>query len=109
MKKKFVISIKRIKDYGGSNNPLPENEQFWEYAQYDDHAGSFSTGYPCFGCEYHAKTFVSVEEAEKWWKANEEYMFDGYDKKSRYDISTLAIRERIYKPCRKLTHLSEGE
>lgn len=102
MTKKYVISIKRIADYSGSNNALPENEQFWEYAQYDDHAGSFSTGYPCFGCEYHAKTFVSVEDAEKWWKDNKKYMFYGCSGKYAYDISTLAIRERIYRSTKKL-------
>lgn len=107
MKKKFVISIKRIKDYGGSNNTLPENEQFWEYAQYDSHGGSFSTGYPCFSFECHARTFASVEDAEKWWEDNKKYIFYG-DRESNYDITTLAIRERIYKPCRKLT-LTEGE
>ena len=101
MKKKYVISIKRIKDYSG--NVLPDNEHFWEYAQYDDHAGSFSTGYPCFSDEYHAKTFVSVEEAEKWWNDNKKYMFYGCRESSKYDITTLAIRERIYKPSKKLS------
>ena len=102
MEKKFVISIKRIKSYG-TNETLPDNEQYWEYAAYDRYAGSFSTGYPCFGFEWHAESFQSVEEAEKWWNANEEYMFDGYNKKSCYDISTLAIRERIYRPSKKLS------
>lgn len=103
MTKKYVISIKRTHSYGyRDNSALPENEQFWEYAQYDDHAGSFSTGYPCFGCEYHAKTFASAEAAEKWWEDNKKYMFYG-DSASNYDISTLAIRERIYKPSKKLS------
>lgn len=101
MTKKYVISIKRTYGYG-DNNALPENEQFWEYAQYDDHAGSFSTGYPCFSSEYHAKTFVSVEAAEKWWNDNKKYMFYG-GRVSCYDLSTLAIRERIYKPSKKLS------
>ena len=45
----YVISVKRTKNYIG--NHLAEENQYWEYAQYDDHAGSFSTGYPGFGGE----------------------------------------------------------
>ena len=68
----YVISVKRTKNYIG--NQLTEGNQYWEYAQYDDHAGSFSTGYPCFGGETYAETFDSMLTIGLLWQFGNEYM-----------------------------------
>lgn len=38
------------------------------YAGYDNHAGSFSTGYPCWDSENYAKEFETVDDAKEWWR-----------------------------------------
>ena len=93
--KTYVISVKRTKNYIG--NQLAEGNQYWEYAQYDDHAGSFSTGYPCFGGETYAETFDSIEKAREWFYKESQYLKD-----NNHDWTTLAIRERVYKTKEKL-------
>lgn len=85
----FVISILRVGDYCGNNC-----EPYWEFASYDNYAGSFSTGYPCFDGLMHAITFDSTEDAEqkfeKWWK---DFVYGHSNYTKDYDISTLGIRE----------------
>ena len=91
----YIISVKRTKNYIG--NHLAEENQYWEYAQYDDHAGSFSTGYPCFGSEIYAETFDSVEKAREWFHKESQYLKD-----NSHDWTTLAIRKRVYETKEKL-------
>ena len=91
----YVISVKRTKNYIG--NHLAEENQYWEYAQYDDHAGSFSSGYPCFGSEIYAETFDSIEKAREWFYKESQYLKD-----NAHDWTTLAIRERVYETKEKL-------
>ena len=43
-KSKYVIGIKRIKDYSGNS----VKEPFLCYASYDKYADHWSTGYPVF-------------------------------------------------------------
>ena len=85
MKSSYVISIQRVTSYTGKKLDTPE----WEYAQYDNYAGSFSTGYPCFSSLLHAIKFNSVEEAEEWLYKNKKYL--GLDK--NYNLSSLGIRK----------------
>ena len=86
MKSSYVISIQRVTSYTGKKLDTPE----WEYAQYDN-AGSFSTGYPCFSSLLHAIKFNSVEEAEKWFKEEKEYLTSMLDR--NYNLSSLGIRK----------------
>ena len=87
MKTKYVIAVKRIRDY--FNEPTEK----WEYAQFDNYSGSFSTGYPVFGSECHATTFDSVELAEDWLKRfTKDIRFN-----NDYDLLTLNVYERTYK------------
>lgn len=54
-KDKYVIGIKRIRDYSGEL----AKESFLCYASYDKYAGSGSTGYPVFDNELnHAITLA---------------------------------------------------
>lgn len=86
MKTQYVIAIKEVRNYCG------QPTETWVFAQYDDHSGSFSTGYPIFSYEHHAIVFDSVEKAEEWWNRNsKDIAFD------RYDLSTLGVYERTYK------------
>ena len=86
--KTYVMSVKRTKNYIG--NQLAEGNQYWEYAQYDNYAGSFSTGYPRFGSERYAETFDSIEKAREWFYEESQYLKD-----NNHDWTTLAIRERV--------------
>ena len=86
----LVIAVLRIRDYSNK-----ECEPYWEFASYDQYAGSFSSGYPCFDNNLvHAITFKNVADAEdrfkRWWK---DYVLghSGYDRS--YDMSTLCIKE----------------
>lgn len=94
----FVISIKRIRKYNGEK--LNDKDQYWEYGMYDRYAGSFSTGYPCFGNLSNSEKFKTVEEARKWWNSCKKNL--RYDAKD-YDRSTLGIRECIFKTVEKLS------
>ena len=86
MKSSYIISIQRVTSYTGKKLDNPE----WEYAQYDNYAGSFSTGYPCFGSLLHAIKFNSVKEAEKWFEEEKTYLdFNGRN----YNLSSLGIRK----------------
>lgn len=87
MKSSYIISIQRVTSYTGKKLDNPE----WEYAQYDNYAGSFSTGYPCFGSLLHAIKFNSVEEAEKWFEEEKEYLTPRLNK--NYNLSSLGIRK----------------
>lgn len=93
MEKQYVIAIKRIRDYY-DKEPIER----WEFAQYDEHAGSFSSGYPVFGPEHYAITFDSIEFAETWWKRNSQYIY--YN--NNYDLSTLNVYERTYQKVKVL-------
>lgn len=77
-----------------------QEEYEWGYAGYDNHAGSFSTGYPCWVSENYAKRFETIEEAKEWWDKNGQYLLRG-----NYEIllDTIAIRKRIYKTIEKLS------
>ena len=90
--KNYVISVRRTKDY--LDRPLDKNKQYYEYAGYDDHAGSFSSGMPSWDNEFYCKIFSSVDNAKTYWLTNSQYLFD-----DRHDWTTLAIRERtvVYK------------
>ena len=96
-KSKYVIGIKRIKDYSGNS----VKEPFLCYASYDKYAGSMSTGYPVFDNYLgHAITSSSVEEAEEkfetWFKG-----LIGF-KPDDYDLDSLAIMEIAVLPKKKL-------
>ena len=80
--KRYVISA-MIKRYGSE-------EYEWQYFQYDNHGGSFSTGYPCFGSFCYAKTFDTVEFAKKCFDDSKKYLLLYYV--GRIKIDTLAIR-----------------
>ena len=99
MKETYVISILRVKDYKGDNC-----EPYWEYASYDNYAGSMSSGYACFSSVLgQAEKYSSVEEAEekfsKWWDELTS-VFRNY--RSKYDIESLGIRKMIFSTKKKL-------
>lgn len=89
MKSSYIISIQRVTSYTGKKLDNPE----WQYAQYDNYAGSFSTGYPCFGSLEHAIKFNSVKEAEKWFEENKRYISSYYLGGKNYNLSSLGIRK----------------
>lgn len=96
----YVISILRVRDYSGN-----KCEPYWEYASYDTHAGSLSTGYPCFDSLTYANHYSSVEDAEdqfpKWW---EDFVYGHSTRyKQDYDIKSLGIRKVIFNTKKKLT------
>lgn len=96
-KDKYVIGIKRIKDYSGNTVKKP----FLCYASYDEYAGSRSTGYPVFDNELnHAIIFSSVEEAEEKFKIWAEGLI-GF-KSDYYDLDSLAIMQIAIAPKKKL-------
>lgn len=86
----YVLSVKRIKDCFNHSLETPE----WVYAQYDNHAGSFSTGYPIFSNRNYAIVFKTVEEAKEWYDKNKTYL-EG--ELNHCDRSTLAVRKEVYK------------
>ena len=90
---KYVLSIKRVKDFRKKMLDHPE----WEYATYDDFSGSLSTGYPIFAGLSHAISFASPEEAEEWFKKNSRYI-----DLSTYDKSSLAVQELVLKTVKKV-------
>lgn len=88
--KVYVISVEYKADY--------EEEYGWRYAAMDLCAGSFSTGYPTWGnYDANARTFATIEEAEKWWNSNKEFLRRSI-LNSNADIipDTLGIREKTY-------------
>lgn len=96
-KDKYVIGIKRIRDYSGEL----AKEPFLCYASYDKYAGSGSTGYPVFDNELnHAITFNSVEEAEEKFKAWSKGLI-GF-RSDDYDLSSLVIMQVAIVPKKKL-------
>ena len=97
MQDRYVISIKRIKNYLG--NSLSPDEQYFEYAGYDKWSGSMSTGYPVFLDEGHAHTFRTVEDAKNWWVLNNKDMLSN---RYNYDYNTLAIRKVLYEEVSRL-------
>ncbi len=95
-KSKYVIGIKRIRDYSGK----PVKEPFLCYASYDKYADHWSTGYPVFDNELnHAITFNSVEEVEEKFKAWSKGLI-GF-KSDDYDLSSLAIMQVAILPKKK--------
>lgn len=88
----YVISVKRIADRLG--NQLSEEQQYFEYAAYDDEYS------PDF-FENKVEYFNTVESAKKWWKIFKLF-FDG-DFGKEYDVSTLSIRKCIYEDVEKLS------
>lgn len=91
----YVISamIKRYERY--------ESEEYeWQYFQYDNHSGSFSTGYPCFGSFCYAKTFDTVESAMECFDNDKKYLLSYYERKIKID--TLAIRKVKFTNVRRL-------
>ena len=97
---KYVISVKRTKNY--NNEDLSPEMQYFEYAGFDTHSGSMSTGYPCFISECHAHRFDTEDEAREWWDKNKG-IISRIINMDRYDLSTLAIRKVYY---RKLVPLA---
>lgn len=101
-KSKYVIGIKRIKDYSGNL----VKEPFLCYASYDKYADHWSTGYPVFDNELnHAITFNSVEEAEEKFKAWAEGLI-GF-KSDYYDLDSLAIMQVaiVHKKKLRFSHI----
>lgn len=99
MPKRYLLAIKRL--YGYSLHPLKlsPDEQFYQYAQYDNHAGSFSTGYPIFGDIQYAIRFLSIEEAENWLYENQR---DLHLHNRIYDFRSLCVMEEKYEEVKKL-------
>lgn len=77
-----------------------QDEYQWGYAGYDNHAGSFSTGYPCWDSENYAKEFETVDDAKEWWSKNSQHLLV---KNYEVLLSTIAIRKKIYRAIEKLT------
>ena len=101
-KSKYVIGIKRIRDYSSK----PVKESFLCYASYDKYADHWSTGYPVFDNELnHAITFNSVEEAEEKFKAWAEGLI-GF-KSDYYDLDSLAIMQVaiVHKKKLRFSHI----
>lgn len=89
----YVISVKHKYHF--------QEEFEWRYASSDSYGGSFSTYMPCWDrCEAHAITFKTVEEAEKWFEENAEYLFDRNN--ATILEGTLGIREKVYKTVKEL-------
>lgn len=91
----YVISVKKVRNFNREPLPIPE----WRYAQYDDYAGSFSTGYPIFSGMEHASRYKTVDEAKEWYQKNKDFLSRYFDE---YDVSTLAIREVAFNTIEKL-------
>ncbi len=81
-----------VKRYGSE-------EYEWEYFQYDDHSGSFSSGYPFFGSFYLAKIFATPEDAENEFKRIKKCILNKKDIISK----TLAIRVVTFKYVKGLS------
>lgn len=93
----FVVAIKRIGDYMG--NPYPVEKHRWSYGQFDNYAGSFSTGYPCFADINHAQRFPTIEEAERWYVEHKRDI----DLSPRiYDLNSLCVQEIVFKEVASL-------
>lgn len=88
----YIISVKRIADRLG--NQLSEEQQYFEYAAYDDECS------PDF-FENKVEYFSTVKSAKEWWKIFKLF-FDG-DFGKEYDVSTLSIRKCIYEDVEKLS------
>ena len=83
---RYVISIKAVKDT--MDRPCEE----WRYAGIDN------GGYPSWRYfEHTAGHFCSIEDAQKWFDKNKQYLFGNYYDCNDFDMSTLAIRKVIYK------------
>ena len=95
----YVISVKRIVDYGG--NILDSHEQYFEYFMYDRYSGSMSTGYPCFGRLHNAERFESVEKAIETFN-KQLHGLKLTVRAHQYDMSTLAVRKISFSTKAKL-------
>lgn len=97
--RKYLLAIKRLYNYSYPPVRLSPDEQYYQYAQYDNYAGSFSTGYPVFGDICHAIRFPSIADAEKWLSENQR---DLHLRSHEYDFSSLCILEERYEEVKKL-------
>lgn len=93
---RYVISIKALEDV--MHRPAEE----WRYAGIDN--GSYGSGYPCWCYNTHScKIFISIEDAEKWFNENKEYLFGRYYSDSKFDKSTIGIRQIVFKKVKSLS------
>ena len=83
----YVISVKRIRYCTGEQ--IPEEQQYWEYASYDNYDCS------CFDNINRAEDFKTIENAKAWWEEFKRYLTCVYEKD--YDFSTIAIRKLVFK------------
>ena len=90
MKSQYVISIKRTTGYL-NNNPLKEEDQFFEYICIDNY------GCPYFSNIQNACMFDSEDDVVKF--LNENSYFKNYieNRRDDYNILSLAIRKIIFK------------
>lgn len=100
----FVISVLRVKGYDSSGEylkeiDLPEEDQYYEYFHLDT---NFLTIRPDFGRLKHAAHFGSIEAAEAAFNKCK-HMIKDIVCAHQYDFSTLAIREIVCEPRKKLT------
>ena len=100
----FVISVLRVKVYDSSVKylkeiDLPKENQFYEYFHTDI---NFLTIQPCFGRLTRAKFYESIEQAEAAFNKCKHLIKDIVCAQ-HYDLSTLAIREIVCEPRKKLT------
>ena len=79
---KYVVSI--IKKYG--------DKMVEVFLSRDDHAGTYSSGYPCWDSLYYAIEFSSVEEARKRFFQDKKYLFNHCDTND-FIMESLAIKE----------------
>lgn len=95
MDERYVISIRTKKDVLGNH------KEEWRYAGID--SGGYGSGDPCW-CysDYSGKSFLTVEDAEKWFSNVKSFLFGIYYNTADFDMSTLAIRKVIYKTIKKL-------
>ena len=92
---RYVISIKALEDV--MHRPTEE----WRYAGID--GDSYGSGYPCWCYEFYScKKFTTIEAAEEWFNHNREYLFGRYYNDTKFDKSTLGIRQIVFKKVKSL-------
>lgn len=98
---KYVIAIKRVRNYIGQ--PLPENEQYFEYLSTDD--GPYGSGDLCFSNlnNAHMIRFSTDQEALSYYST---YVQDHiYVNPSDYDTESIVIRKLEPKTVCSLSYL----
>ena len=92
---RYVISIKSLE----VEDPMVAGE--WRYAGIDN--GPYGSGYPCWCYSiYTCKIFNSIKDAEEWFNQAKECLFDTYYKNTKFDKSTLGIREIAFRKVKSL-------